>query len=132
MTVQRQGMSIWSSCDTVEAECKGANVEILLVDVGGGISHQSIALKQAFPHRSGQIVLQDLPEVPQHATSVQGVEPMAHDMFSPQTSRGKLFEWFLGVQSHLIQEQKITTCVKYYAITQIGGVEISFATRSMP
>ena len=97
MTAQRQGIPTGFSRYPFEAECKSSNVEVLFVDVGGGIGHQCIAFKQAFPHLPGRLILQDLPQVLQHAIPAEGVEPMAHDLFSPQTVRGTLSKHSLGL-----------------------------------
>lgn len=88
MVAQRQGMPTWLSVYPVEAECKGSNPEILLVDVGGGYGHQCAAFKKAFPHLSGRMILQGLPEMLQHATPTEGVELIAQDIFSPQSIKG--------------------------------------------
>ncbi len=90
MAAQRQGMPTWLSVYPVEAECKGSNAEVLFVDVGGGYGHQCTALKKTFPHLPGRLILQDLPQVLQHAIPTEGVEPMAQDLFSPQTIKGIL------------------------------------------
>lgn len=92
MAVQRQGMPTWLTLYPLEAECEGSNAEVLFVDVGGGVGHQCTALKGAFPRLSGRVILQDLPQVLEHAIPTEGVEAMAHDFFSPQPIKGILYD----------------------------------------
>lgn len=61
----------------------------VFVDVGGNIGHQSRRLKNAHPELAGTIVVQDLPETVGAADSVEGVEFMAHDFFTPNPVKGE-------------------------------------------
>ena len=88
MATQRQGMPNWLETYPIEAECKVSCAKVLFVDVGGGIGHQAIALRTTYPQLQGRVILQDLPEVLQHAATVEGVEHMAHNFFSPQPVKG--------------------------------------------
>ena len=103
MSAQRQGMPTWLSAYPIEAECKGSNAEVLFVDVAGGIGHQCEALKKAFPHLPGRLILQDLPQVLQHAIPITGVEIMTQDLFSPQTVKGTFSNACLNVYSYILK-----------------------------
>ncbi|XPS77150.1 hypothetical protein M3J07_009187 [Ascochyta lentis] len=65
-----------------------ADGRVMLVDVGGGSGHQCEALRKAFPHLKGRILVQDLPFMVdridmEHARTVQ-FEVVPHDFFQPQ------------------------------------------------
>ena len=90
MTAQREGQKIWLDVFPFEDQlCYGVTPDTpLLVDVGGGVGHQCIALKTRLPHVLGRIILQDLPEVVAQAIPMEGVEPMAYDFWKPQPVKG--------------------------------------------
>jgi len=98
MQAQRQGEDTWLSVmqhedllDTnLEETGKGKN-RALLVDVGGGIGHQSKQLRAWLPEeKKVRIVLQDLPRVLSMAGEIPGVEVMNHDFWNEQPVKGKL------------------------------------------
>ena len=60
----------------------------LFVDVGGGIGHQCLALKQRLPHLSGRVINQDLPPVIAQAIPHEGVEHTVHDFMAEQPIKG--------------------------------------------
>lgn len=60
----------------------------VFVDVGGSVGHQSIRVKDAYPHFAGRIVVQDLPETIATVAKVEGIEFMGHDFFTPQPIEG--------------------------------------------
>ena len=63
-----------------------------LVDMGGGTGHHLEQLLRKFPESSGHLVLQDLPGTIDSLTSLApGIQPMVHDIFSPQTIIGAVF-----------------------------------------
>lgn len=62
--------------------------QAIFVDIGGGIGHQSARLRARFPELPGRIIVQDLPEVLNHAPKMQGIELMPHNFFEPQPVRG--------------------------------------------
>lgn len=70
---------------------KGARQDpdaITFVDIGGGMGHEALALKNRYPNLPGRFVNQDLPQIVS-GQNLDGVESMAHDFFSPQPLRGK-------------------------------------------
>ena len=75
----------WFEFYPVEERLRVAGDEPLLIDVGGGLGHDLIALKAKFPNVPGKLVVQDLPIVIDHVKDLPpGIEAMKHDFFSPQ------------------------------------------------
>jgi hypothetical protein len=63
----------------------GSDSDVALVDIGGGVGHDLIALKEAHPELQGKLVLEDLPVVISSAKDLpSGIEALPHDMFQPQ------------------------------------------------
>lgn len=61
-----------------------------LVDVGGGTGHDVEGVRQAFGTAiPGQLVLQDRPEVIEHAQVGDEVKKMAHDFLTEQPVKGQ-------------------------------------------
>ncbi|KAK2809734.1 hypothetical protein FQN50_003579 [Emmonsiellopsis sp. PD_5] len=59
--------------------------EPLVVDVGGGIGHDLIALQKEVPSLTGRLIVQDIPAVIDDIKNLpMGVEAMRHDFFQPQ------------------------------------------------
>ncbi|KAJ5197301.1 hypothetical protein N7449_007780 [Penicillium cf. viridicatum] len=61
-----------------------------LVDIGGGLGHDLAGLKRKFPNLPGRLVLEDLPDVIEHAKeSIEdGIEVVGYDMFTKQPLKG--------------------------------------------
>ena len=62
----------------------------LFVDVGGGIGHQCLALKQRLPHVAGRVINQDLPPAIAQAIPCDGVEHTVHDFMGEQPIKGNI------------------------------------------
>ena len=63
---------------------------VVVVDVGGGLGHGLIELREKFPDLSGRLILQDLPKTVQQAGDSKGAfEPLPHSFFEPQPIHGK-------------------------------------------
>ncbi|KAI0852445.1 putative O-methyltransferase [Daldinia vernicosa] len=58
--------------------------DVLLVDVGGGLGHDLLELKEKHPSLPGKLILQDRPEVISAVSSEGVFEATAHDFFAPQ------------------------------------------------
>lgn len=70
-----------------DAEDSGENV--FLVDVGGGTGHDVTGLRTAFGSKiPGRLVLQDRPEIIEHAQVNDRDEKMAHDFLTEQPVKG--------------------------------------------
>ncbi|RAH69987.1 O-methyltransferase [Aspergillus aculeatinus CBS 121060] len=75
-----------------------------IVDVGGGRGHIVRQIKQNTPSLAGRFILQDRasvisdngPEMARH-----GIEPMAHDFFTPQPVKGELVYYIRRILTHL-------------------------------
>lgn len=61
---------------------------IAFVGIGGNIEHECLRLKEAHPKLAGRIVLQHLPETPQHAPMIKDVTFISHDIFTAQPVKG--------------------------------------------
>jgi hypothetical protein len=60
-------------------------LDVLLVDIGGGLGHDPIAFKTHFPKLPGNLLLQDLAAVIDSITDLPtGIQAMPHDFFKPQ------------------------------------------------
>ena len=89
MVAQRHGMPTWLDVYPVEKIARNLSLEeTLFVDVGGGLGHQCIASRERFPHLSGRVILQDIPQTVTHAIHHDKVEIMVHDFFEPQRIKG--------------------------------------------
>jgi hypothetical protein len=58
--------------------------ETFLVDIGGGVGHHLIELKEHFAVVPEKLVLQDIGPVIDGIELPDGIEAMAHDFFKPQ------------------------------------------------
>ncbi|KAJ4355704.1 uncharacterized protein N0V89_003724 [Didymosphaeria variabile] len=69
---------------------EGAESEgVFLVDIGGGVGHDVEGVRQAFGSAlPGKLVLQDRPEVIEHAQVGKGAEAMSHDFLTEQPVKG--------------------------------------------
>lgn len=65
------------------------SLPVLLVDVGGGVGHQSKELKSRYPFLEGDIIVQDL-QISKEL-ELAGVRGMNYDFFTPQPIRSKYF-----------------------------------------
>jgi len=63
--------------------------DILLIDVGGGVGHELIALKKHYPTLTGKLIVQEIPAVVDSIANLPaGIEAMKHDFFAPQPIKG--------------------------------------------
>lgn len=83
------GMRHWLDVYPVQEKTAGLDpAQVFFVDVGGGIGHQSIALREKFPTPPNEIILQDIPITLAHAIPHPGVKTMVQDFFQPQEIKG--------------------------------------------
>ena len=78
-----------SLCDQIEKSKEA----VLLIDIGGGSGHVLKSFAEDSAHRTGRLILQDLPAALGNADELrkQGIEAMAHDIFTPQPIKGGVF-----------------------------------------
>lgn len=89
MTVQRQGMPTWLDFYPYREKSQGLDPDRpFFVDVGGGLGHQSIALRNKLPEFKNRIIVQDMGAVTEHANKDLNVEFMEHDFWQPQPIKG--------------------------------------------
>lgn len=99
MSAQRSGQPTWLNSfplDEVALEGDGP-ISPLFVDVGGGIGHQCIGLKQRLPQLKRQIVLQDLQPVIAHAPDIPGISKVPYDFWEEQPIRGAAIYYMKNV-----------------------------------
>ena len=91
MMANREGQKMFLDVYPFEKElCHGLTPETpLFVDVGGGIGHMCLALKQRLPHAPGRVVNQDLPPAIAQAIQSDGVEHTIHDFMTDQPIKGR-------------------------------------------
>ena len=89
MTGYRLGKASWLDQgfypfqDRIVSEFEPNN-EVLLVDVGGGLGHDLLSIKEKQDNVPGKLILQDLPGVIAKVATTTAFESMAHDFFTPQ------------------------------------------------
>lgn len=90
MMANREGQKMFLDVYPFEKElCHSLKPEIpLFVDVGGGIGHMCLALKQKLPHAPGRVINQDLPPAIAQAIPCEGVEHTVHDFMTEQPIKG--------------------------------------------
>ena len=82
-------LDFYPFADHISRDAKEHHQSVLVVDVGGGLGHGLIEIKDKFPDIKGRLILQDLSKTIEQANDRDGVfESMAHDFFTPQPVRG--------------------------------------------
>ncbi|KAL7007023.1 hypothetical protein EMMF5_003249 [Cystobasidiomycetes sp. EMM_F5] len=106
MSVQRMGMPTWLDVYPYKAAASNLAPErVLFVDVGGGIGHQSVALREALPNVPNKIILQDMEQVIPMAIKHPGIEAQAHDFFQPQPVKGAKMYYMRNILHDWREEQ---------------------------
>ena len=86
MTVSRAGRGAdWFEFYPVEEEL-GVQLsdKLLLVDIGGGVGHDLVALKDRLPNLRGKLVLENLPTTDAGVSLPGGIEAVGPSFFDPQ------------------------------------------------
>ncbi|GAB7332231.1 hypothetical protein MBLNU13_g04084t1 [Cladosporium sp. NU13] len=68
---------------------------VLLVDIGGGLGHQSRELRSRYPYLEGEIIVQDL-SVPKEL-ELAGIRGMEYDFFTPQPIKNARFYYYSAI-----------------------------------
>lgn len=94
MAVQRMDMPTWLDVYPWQAKTDGLKPEQpFFIDLGGGIGHQSIALREKLPQLPNEIILQDIPATLEHAMKHPSVVAVVQDFFQPQAITGKIISY---------------------------------------
>lgn len=93
----------------------------LIVDVGGGRGQALLTIREHCGDVfDGKMILQDLPVVIESLKpeELPGIEPMKHDIFTPQPVKGKTFPAtrgpFLCARSHLDADKPLARCSRVF------------------
>ncbi|KAI9711980.1 MAG: hypothetical protein M1820_001688 [Bogoriella megaspora] len=112
MPVQRMGMPTWLDVYPYQAHVKELPPNRpLFVDIGGGLGHQSIALRERLPEVKNKIILQDQAVVWEHAIKHPGVEIIPHDFWEPQVVKGAKIYYMRNI-IHDYPEEKAIVILK--------------------
>lgn len=71
--------------------------DVVFVDVGGGIGHQCVALREKYPDLKGRVILQDLEHPISGKLDHPGVEGIVHTAFDEQPVKGARFYYLRAV-----------------------------------
>jgi demethylsterigmatocystin 6-O-methyltransferase len=89
MMAQHADMPHWLDSYPIEQRSQDlAPEQPLFVDIGGGIGHQCIALRERLPAVKNKVILQDLDVVVAQAIKHEGVEAMSYDFWQLQPIKG--------------------------------------------
>ncbi|KAF2092637.1 O-methyltransferase [Rhizodiscina lignyota] len=98
MAVSHSGKRSWLDAYPFSLKSQDVDSErVVFVDVGGGIGHQCISLRESHPQLTGRVVLQDLKEVVEQANVPETIEVIAHNFFDPQPVQGAKFYYLRNV-----------------------------------
>jgi demethylsterigmatocystin 6-O-methyltransferase len=94
MQAEQNGLRPWLEVYPIEEKTQGlAPEQVFFVDIGGGVGHQAVGVKEWLPKINNEILLQDQEVVVPHALKHDGVKAMAYDFFQPQPVKG-IFGFF--------------------------------------
>ncbi|KAJ0421350.1 S-adenosyl-L-methionine-dependent methyltransferase [Aspergillus carlsbadensis] len=118
MQTQREGQPEWLDVfQLVERIQAGTDMslepdQVLFVDVGGGVGHQGVALRDRLPEAvKNRIVVQDVEMVIARAIQREGVEAMVHDFWEPQPVQGARY-YYLRMIIHDYPDEKAVTLLQ--------------------
>jgi demethylsterigmatocystin 6-O-methyltransferase len=102
MQHQRLNSSTWM--DVYPLVISSSPQQDFFVDIGGGLGHMCIALKERFLNISGRVILQDLPGTVDNLSPGQPFVPIAHDYFDEQPVKGAKYYYFRNIMHNLTDE----------------------------
>ena len=86
----RLGWLEWFPVDEEVVKGMGTDEQaVAVVDIGGGLGHELLALKKKYPDLPGRLVLQDLSETIKTVPKTIVFESMVHDFFTTQPIKGE-------------------------------------------
>ena len=97
MAVQASGKTMWADEGAYPVKERLGDAEedeVLVVDIGGGEGHDLLALKARHPFLKGRLILEELPYmISQIKDTLEGVELVEHDFYTPQPIKGTWEFW---------------------------------------
>ncbi|KAJ5875722.1 O-methyl transferase B [Penicillium subrubescens] len=109
---QHADMPHWLDSYPIEQRSQDlAPEQPLFVDIGGGIGHQCIALRERLPAVKNKVILQDLDVVVAQAIKHEGVEAMSYDFWQLQPIKGCRFYYMRNIM-HDYPEEKAVIILK--------------------
>jgi demethylsterigmatocystin 6-O-methyltransferase len=137
MAARRAGESSWLDGYPIPEKTKGLKRgdQPLFIDMGGGVGHESLSLRDRYPDLPGAVVVQEiqatLDALPPSQRRAE-VEYTVHDFFTPQPIKGMSFDTrlYLSVCADRDQALDSTTCVTSCTTTQTINVSKSSAISS--
>jgi hypothetical protein len=88
MSVPQEGA--WLDVVDIDADAGMRSHEgLIFVDFGGGFVQQCARWVERYPHVEGRLILQDKDETIAITPSMQGVDAMAYDFFTPQVVKSE-------------------------------------------
>ncbi|WQF86928.1 Putative O-methyltransferase domain, S-adenosyl-L-methionine-dependent methyltransferase superfamily [Colletotrichum destructivum] len=90
---------------------------VLFVDIGGGMGHQCLRLRERYPDAPGRVIVQDMPitigRIPKPMP--HGVEAMAHSFDDPQPIKNAKFYYLRNVLHGLPYDHSVSVLKKLAA-----------------
>ncbi|GJD03197.1 hypothetical protein ColKHC_12022 [Colletotrichum higginsianum] len=90
---------------------------VLFVDIGGGMGHQCLRLRERYPDTPGRVIVQDMPitigRIPKPMP--HGVEAMAHSFDDPQPIKNAKFYYLRNVLHGLPYDHSVSVLKKLAA-----------------
>ncbi|TVY62837.1 O-methyltransferase lepI [Lachnellula suecica] len=114
MMVQHMGMPVWLDVYPYQDQAEAIKNDVeraFFVDVGGGLGHQSIALRNKVPDLKNKILLQEQQMVLQFAIDHPGVEKMPYDFYTEQPVKGAKIYYLRNI-IHDYPNEKATVILK--------------------
>lgn len=104
----RLGMPTWLDVYPYQERAEGLKPEQpFFVDLGGGIGHQAIALREKLADLPNEIILQDIPATLEHAIPHPGVKVVVQDFFQPQAVTGAKIYYMRNIIHDYPEEKAI-------------------------
>jgi hypothetical protein len=90
VNLSREGLPLWHDVFPFDQEVGKDSTEdtVLFVDIGSGLGHISIGLREKYPDLPGRVIIQDTEQVISAVKPSHNIEPMVYDFFTPQPVKG--------------------------------------------
>ncbi|KAL8678105.1 MAG: hypothetical protein Q9186_005511 [Xanthomendoza sp. 1 TL-2023] len=126
MKGRRQGSLSWLDfypfAENILARAATDAESVLVVDVGGGLGHGLVEIKEKFPQVQGRLILQDLPKTIEQPGNSEGVfEPMAHDFFTHQPVQDQECQQILQHLAAAMQPGHSKVLINEFVLADVGA-----------